>query len=124
MNFEQVKNYLFDSVIFVLMFYKQDKNKQLANVKPKKEDAQTILGDDLFFDLLEIEFQTFLDKMLFSFFDHCFKLNEVISKYGYFLKFFERCNVHRFLIKKKVQGKMRSQEIYLLVSLKCLMDMK
>ena len=81
------KNYLFDYVIFGLMFYKQDKNKELANVKPKKENVQTILGDDLYFDLLEIEFQTFLDKMLFSFLT--VKLNEVISEYGYFYKFFE-----------------------------------
>ena len=36
------------------MFYKQ----QLADVKPKKEDAQQVLGDSLYFDLLEIEPET------------------------------------------------------------------
>ena len=46
-----------------------------------------------------------LDKTLFGFFERCYKINKVISKHGFFLKFFERRNVYRFLIKKKVQRK-------------------
>ena len=33
------------------------------------------------------------------------KINEVISKHGFFIRFFEQRNIHRYLIKKKVQGK-------------------
>ena len=29
------------------MFYKQDKNKQLPDVRPIREEAQDVLGDDL-----------------------------------------------------------------------------
>ena len=46
-----------------------------------------------------------LDRTLFGYFDKCFKLNEVLAKYNYFLKFFERQDVYRFLVKKKAQGK-------------------
>ena len=102
-NFSNVENYLFNSVIYGLLFYKQGKYQQLAGAKPKKDNAQKLLGDDLYFDLIDIEFETLLDKTLFGFFDRCY--NEVLAKYGFFLKFFERRNVYRFLIKKKVQVK-------------------
>ena len=46
-----------------------------------------------------------LDKTLFDFFERCYKINQVISKHGFFLKFFERRNTYRFLIKTKAQGK-------------------
>ena len=70
-----------------------------------KNDAQKVLVDDLYFDLLEIEPEALLDKTLFGFFERCYTINKVLTKYGYFLKFFERRNVYRFLIKKKLQGK-------------------
>ena len=54
---------------------------------------------------METEEETMLDKTIFGFFDKCFKINQVISKHGFFLKTFERRNMYRFLIKKKVQGK-------------------
>ena len=46
-----------------------------------------------------------LDRTLFGFFDRCFKLNKVLAKHNYFVKYFERRNVYKFLIKKNVQGK-------------------
>ena len=46
-----------------------------------------------------------LDKSLFGFFSRCFKINIVISKYEYFLRFFERRNLYRYLTKKKVSRK-------------------
>ena len=70
-----------------------------------KNDAQKLLGDDLYFDLLEIEPETLLDKTLFGYFEQCYTINQVLTNYGYFLKFFERRNVYRFLIKKKITGK-------------------
>ena len=52
LKFNDVENHLFYAVIYGLMYYKTDK----ANIK--KEDAQKVLGDDLYFDLLEIEPET------------------------------------------------------------------
>lgn len=71
----------------------------------KKEDAQKILGDELYFDVLEIESSTLLDKFLFGFFERCFSINQVITKYGFSLRFFERRNPNRFLLKKKGKRK-------------------
>ena len=59
----------------------------------------------MFNDLKKIEEEVKLDRTLFGFFDRCFKLNKVLAKHNYFLKFFERRDVYRFLVKKKVQGK-------------------
>ena len=83
------------------MFYKQ----QLADVKPKKEDAQQVLGDSLYFDLLEIEPETHLDNALFGFFDRCYLINKVLVKHGFFIRFFDKRNIYRFLIETNVQGK-------------------
>ena len=85
----------------------------------KKEDAQKILEDELYFDVLEIESSTLLDKFLFGFFERCFSINQVITKYGFSLRFLERRNPNRFLIKKKKEKeKMMSQEICRLASSK------
>ena len=51
------------------MFYKQKNYQQLADVKPKKKDAQQVLEDALYFELMDIESETLLDKTLFEFFD-------------------------------------------------------
>lgn len=63
------------------------------------------MDDDLCFDLEDIESETFLDKTMFGFFERCHRINEALSKHGFVIRFFERCNMYRFLIKKKVQGK-------------------
>ena len=91
----------------------------------KKEDAKKIFEDDLHSDLLEIEPSTLLDKSLFGFFEKCFFINQVISKYEFFLRFFERRNMYRFLIKKRgKRKKMKLQEICRLASSKHLMVMR
>ena len=59
----------------------------------------------MFNDLKDIEDEILLDRTLFGYFDRCFTLNEVLVKYNFFLKFFERPDIYRFLIKKKGQGK-------------------
>ena len=82
-----------------LMFCKGEK----TNID--KTDAQNVSGDDLFFDLKDIEPETFLYKTLFGFFERCHKINEVLSKHGFFVRFFEQRNMYRFPIKKNVQGK-------------------
>ena len=70
-----------------------------------QEKIIEVLGENLFNDLKAVEEEIKLDRTLFGYFDRCFKLNEVLAKHNYFLKFFERRDTYRFLIKKKVQGK-------------------
>ena len=53
-NFPDSKNYLFNLVIYGLMFQKQQSYYQLVNTRQDKEKAQEVLGDDLHFDLVEI----------------------------------------------------------------------
>ena len=74
-------------------------------IKPEKIKAREILGKDLYEDILEIKDKIQLDKTLFGFFNRCSKVNEVLSKYNFFLKFFERRDKYRFLIQKKVKRK-------------------
>ena len=93
------------------MFYKGATNF-------KKDQAQEILGDNLYFDLLNIEQKTILDKTLFGFFDRCYILNQLLSKYGFFIRFFERRNMYRFLkkinIKKKKKKKRGNKKAFCL----------
>ena len=58
LKFNDVDSHLFDAVIYGLMYYKMDK----ANIK--KDNAQKVLDEDLYFDLLEIQPETLLDKSL------------------------------------------------------------
>ena len=70
MKFENVENHLFFSVVYGLIFHKGEK----TNID--KTGAQNVLGDDLYFDLKDIESETFLDKTLFGFFERCQKLTK------------------------------------------------
>lgn len=70
-----------------------------------KKKIVAVWGEDLFNNLKDIEDEILLDRILFGYFDRCFTLNEVLVKYNFFLKFFERPDIYRFLIKKKGQGK-------------------
>ena len=95
LRFDGVEKHLFFPVIYRIMYHK---NTDTENIK--REDAQKILGESFYFDLLEIEPKTMLDKSLFGFFQRCFSINKVISKQGFFLRFFERRNMYIFLMKK------------------------
>ena len=66
----------------------------------EKNKASDPLGNDFYEELLEIEDDIQLDKALFGFFDRCFLVNKVLAKHSFFLKFFERRDKFRFLIKK------------------------
>ena len=103
LKFEGVNNHIFFPVIYDLIFYRQENDG--LQTKLDKKDVQKVLGDELYFDFKEIESETILDKTLFGFFERWYKINKVISKHGFLLKFFERCNMYRFLIKEKVQRK-------------------
>ena len=55
--------------------------------------------------MLEIKDDIQFDKSLFGYFNICFLVNKVLAKYNFFLKFFERRDKFKFLIKKKIKGK-------------------
>ena len=98
-NFKVSENSFFDAMINGLKFYKSegkitDKNK-----------IEEVLGDDFYNGLLEIKNKIKLDRTIFGYFNRCFQVNEVLVKYNFFLKFLERQDMFRFLIQKKVQGK-------------------
>ena len=115
-NSKDSENSFFDAIIYDLMFYKSegkiiDKNK-----------IEEVLGDGFYNDLLEIKDKIKLDRTIFGYFNRCFQVNEVLAKYNFFLRIFERRDMFRFLIQKKLQGKKRLQETYLVLSLRNLMD--
>ena len=56
-------------------------------------------------DLPKIKDDIKLDRTVFGYFDRCSQANEILSKHNFLLKFFERRDMFRFLIQKKVQGK-------------------
>ena len=56
-------------------------------------------------DLIDVKDEIQLDRTLFGFFNRCFLVIELLSKYDYFLKFYERRDKFRFLINKKIEGK-------------------
>ena len=66
-----------------------------------------VLGEKSFEELLEIKEEIKTDRTEFGFSNKCFLVNQLILKYGYFLKFFERRDKDRFLIKKKFMQKVK-----------------
>ena len=48
---------------------------------------ENLLGDNFHNDLLEIKHKIKLDKTIFGYFNRCFQMNEVFTKYNFFLKF-------------------------------------
>ena len=71
--------------------------KEGGNEKLRTERVKEVPGEKLYEELLEIK-----DRSAFRFFNKCFLVNQLISKYGCFLKFFERRDKYRFLINKKL----------------------
>ena len=94
---ESIENRLFCSLIYGLMFQ-----------KTKKTDldlAKEILEADFFLQLKEIEPDVMLDHTIFGFFERCTKMNEVLAKFGYFLRFHERRNKFRYQLRQKLRTK-------------------
>ena len=100
-NFRDSENQLFDSVIYGVMFHK-------SNGETLDQDRVIeVLGEDFYNNLLKVKDKVKLDRTIFGFFDRCMILNEILSNYNFFVTFFERRDKFRFLIKKKVVGKMK-----------------
>ena len=86
----------FDSIVYGFMCIKIERKE-----KPKRERAKEVLGENFYEELFEIKEEIKLERPAFG----CFLVNQLISKYGYFLKFFERRDKYRFLVIKKVDAK-------------------
>ena len=52
--------------------------------KPKRERAKEVLGEKFYEELFEIKEEIKLDRTAFGFFNKCFLVNQLISKYDYF----------------------------------------
>ena len=98
-NFKNSNNPFFDLILYGVMF-KISEGKIL-----EKDNACDVLGKDFYEELLKIKDDIQLDKTLFGFFDRCFLVNKVLARHNFCLKFFERRDKFRFLIKKNVECK-------------------
>ena len=101
-NSENSNNPFLDSIVYRLM-RKITREKRLINAKLKKEKAEDVLGKYLYGRMIDIKDDTQLDKA--GFFDWYVLVNEVLSKNKLFLKFFDRRDKFRFLIKKSWEKK-------------------
>ena len=99
--FFNVDNHFFYSVLYGLMYNKFKGGEYFIEIKNVRET----LGDELFFKLKKIENFYMLDHSVFVFFYRCQKVNEVLSEFGYFLRFYERRNKFRCLNRKKLKEK-------------------
>ena len=98
-NFGDSENQFFEAVIYSVMFHKS--NGEILDQTRITE----VLGEDFCNDLLDVKDKIKLDRTIFGFFDRCTILNEIFSKYNFFVKFFKRRDKFRVIIKKKVVGK-------------------
>ena len=76
-----------------------------GKIEPERKKAKDIFGENLYGDLIDVKDEIQLDRTLFGFFNRCFLVIELLSKYDYFLKFYERRDKFRFLINKKIERK-------------------
>ena len=65
---------------------------QKTEKRPNLDQAKEILGSDFYLTLKEIEPDVMLDHTIFDFFEQCTRMNEVLAKFGYFSRFYERRN--------------------------------
>ena len=61
-----------------------------------------VLGEDFYNDLLDVKDKVKLDRRICGYFDRCLVLNEILYRYNFFVRFFERRDNSRFLTKKKL----------------------
>ena len=101
---KSIENYFFYSVVYGRM---SQKTENKSNIDQFKE----ILGQDFYLALNEIEPDVMLDHTIFGFFERCSIMNEVLAKFGYFLRFYERKNKFRYQLrqKRKTKNEMRAE---------------
>ena len=69
------------------------------------ENAEEILGNELFIELKKIEKSTMLNHSISVFFYPCELINDVLCEYVFFLRFYERQNKFRHQLKRKLKEK-------------------
>ena len=65
---------------------------------------ECVLGGDFYKDFCEVKDQLKLDTSMYGFFDKCVLVNEFLTRKNLFLKFYERKDKYRYLIKKGACG--------------------
>ena len=93
---------LFFSTVVYGIYYLNNQNQPAADLTT----ACNSIRRDKFEKLLEIKNDIMLDYTQFGFWEKCLKLNEVLSDhFGLFLRFYERRNQYRYLLRKRVDSK-------------------
>ena len=78
---------------------------QKTENRPNFDQFKEILGQDFYLALKEIEPDVMLDHTIFGFFERCSIMNEVLAKFGYFLRFYDRRNKFRYQLRQKLKTK-------------------
>ena len=76
-----------------------------GKIESDRKKAKDNFGENLYRDMIDVKDEIQLDRTLFGFFNRCFLVIELLSKYDYFLKFYEQRDKFRFLINKKIERK-------------------
>ena len=98
-RFKDVDNQFFYAVIYGIRYHRLNgKNITLEN-------AENILGLKFLIELKKIEKVSMLDHSIFRFFDRCREMNNVLSEFGFFLRFYETRNKFRFQLRQKLKNK-------------------
>ena len=93
---------LFFSAVLYGIYYLNNQNQPAADLTT----ACNSIRKDKFEKLLEIKDDIMLHYKQFGFWEKCLKLNEVLSDhFGLFLRFYERRNEYRYLLRKRVDSK-------------------
>ena len=99
LRFDNVDNQFFYVVLYGVLHTKL--NEQNVEI----ESVEKFLGTDLFTELKNIEKSTMLDYSIFVFFNRCQVINQVLSEYGFFFRFYERRNKFRYQLRRELKGK-------------------
>ena len=95
------RNLFFSAVIYGI-YYLNNKNSPA----PDLTTACSSIRADIFEKLAKIKKDVMLDYTVFGFWEKCLALNDVLSThFGLFLRFYERRNKYRYLLRKKIDSK-------------------
>ena len=89
----------FNAVLYGIMHCK------LSGRSVELQFAERVLGTEFFIELKKIEKSTMLDHSIFVLFERCQVINEVLSEYGFFLRFYERRNKFRYQLRRNLKEK-------------------
>ena len=99
LRFEKTDNPFSYAIIFGVMYQKLKPSDILL------EKAKETLGTVFFEELKKINQSIMLDHLASEYFNQCLTANNVLSKYGFFLQFYERRNKFRFQLRQNLKEK-------------------